>query len=99
MKIMKKYKNINFYRDAKINKEDKLILQKYVPENRNNSRLLDFLYKIVFVDKYLKEVVGEKYKSQENLLLPPISQNVFQYYVHNIFSPQKVLKYMLDNKV
>ena len=99
MKIMKKYKNINFYRDAKINKEDKLILQKYVPENRNNSRLLDFLYKIVFVDKYLKEVVGEKYKSQENLLLQPISQNVFQYYVHNIFSPQKVLKYMLENKV
>ena len=100
MKIMKKYRNINFYKDVKIDKEDKVILQKYVPEDRNNTKLFDFLYKIIFVDKYLKEIIGDKYRPQENNnLIKPIPQNVLEYYVHNIFSPLKVLKYMLQNKL
>ena len=98
MKIIKKFKNVNFYKDAKIDKEDKIILEKYVSEKGNNSRLLDFLYKIIFVDKYLKEVSGEKYKFQDNNLIKPIPDNVLQYYIHNILSPLKVLKYMLQNR-
>ena len=36
---------------------------------------------------------------ENNNLIKPIPQNVLEYYVHNIFSPLKVLKYMLQNKL
>ncbi len=59
--------------------------------------LINYLYKIIFYQKFQKEILGKKLKEP----IPPIEFipiSNFIYMVCNIYQPKKIIEYFLFNR-
>jgi len=101
--VMLKYENI--YDKVNIDDIDKEFLKDLLVNidfdgskwvNSNVNFFSQILYKIIFIDKYQKEIFGNKYK-QTMPLFDCIPLGVVLYIIYNINDIQKVLVYLLNN--
>ncbi len=84
-----------------VSKKDKELLEKLLNDKKTQklnkeikNDLINYLYKIIFYQKFQKEILGKKLKEP----IPPIEFipiSNFIYMVCNIYQPKKILEYFL----
>jgi len=103
--LTNKFKNINIYADIQINKQDKQLLEHFLEKITVNNKwcknsktfLLKILYKILFFEKFERELLGDKFIEAIPLLYC-IPLNVVLFIISNIYNTKDVLKYVVLNK-
>ncbi len=100
-KFYKKVKIDVYNNDFNISKEDEELLSFYLKDIKlskgNYNLLIHLLYKLIFYEKWEKEILGDKFIKA----IPPkiyVPMNVLLYMIQHINEPEKILKYLIKNR-
>ena len=100
-KYYKKVKIDEYKHDFKIAKEDEELLSCCLKDiklsKENYNLLIHLLYKLVFYEKWEKDILGNKFTKA----IPPklyVPMNVLLYMIQHINETEKILKYLIKNR-
>lgn len=105
--------NIDTFNHIKINSEMKKEIKQYLPENNkmNNNILSQYIYKILFYDKFEKQLINQNINFNNNTITETINLfnplqpklliplNIIKFLIKNIYDIKKCINFMLDNKI
>lgn len=105
LKFFYKKEKIDFkfeeYKIIDISKEDENILAPFLEGVKltkyNHKFLMNILYKVIFYEKFEKNILGNKFIKA----IPPklyIPLDCILYMIKNIYEPEKIIRYLIKNK-